>query len=105
MKLKFAVLVAAAGLMAAGSTVAAEMPELAKKNKCTACHTIDKKLVGPAWADVGKKYKGDKGAAARLVAKVKQGGAGVWGPVAMPPQPASEADVKKLVKFILALGK
>ncbi len=94
-----------AGLMFAGNVLAVDMPQLAKDNKCTACHAIDKKLVGPAWMDVAKKYKGDKGAAAKLVAKVKSGGKGVWGPVAMPPQPAKEADVKELVKFILALGK
>lgn len=96
---------AIAGLMFAANVLAVEMPPLAKENKCTACHTIDKKLVGPAWMDVSKKYKGVKGAEAQLVAKVKKGGKGVWGPAAMPPQPAKEADVKELVKFILALSK
>ncbi len=96
---------AIAGLMFAANVLAVEMPPLAKENKCTACHTIDKKLVGPAWMDVSKKYKGVKGAEAQLVAKVKQGGKGVWGPAAMPPQTAKEADVKELVKFILALSK
>ena len=52
--------VAAAGLMAAGSVLATDMPELAKKSGCTACHKIDSKLVGPAWMDVSKKYKGVK---------------------------------------------
>jgi cytochrome c len=88
-----------------GNALAAEMPSLAKKNNCTACHAIDHKLVGPAWMDVAKKYKGDKKAEAELVAKVKEGGKGVWGPALMPPQPAKEADVKELVKFILALDK
>lgn len=106
MKHEITGLIVIAGLMVAGSAVAVEMPPLAKQNKCTACHAIDQKLVGPAWRDVAKKYKGDKKAAAKLVAKVKKGGKGVWGTVvAMPPQPASEADVKELVKFILALDK
>lgn len=96
---------AIAGLMIAANALAVDMPPLAKENKCTSCHSIDKKLVGPAWMDVSKKYKGVKGAEAQLVAKVKQGGKGVWGPAAMPPQPAKEADVKELVKFILALSK
>ncbi len=96
---------AIAGLMISANALAVDMPPLAKENKCTSCHTIDKKLVGPAWMDVSKKYKGVKGAEAQLVAKVKQGGKGVWGPAAMPPQPAKEADVKQLVKFILALSK
>jgi cytochrome c len=92
-----------AGLLLAGSAIAADMPPLAKKNNCTACHAIDKKMVGPAWAEIAKKYKGDKGAEAKLVDKVKKGGKGVWGTMAMPPQAAKEDDVKELVKFILAL--
>lgn len=93
------------GMMVAGNALAVEMPPLAKQNGCTSCHAIDRKLMGPAWLDVSKKYKGTKGADAKLVAKVKAGGSGVWGPVAMPPQAAKEADVKQLVKFILGLAK
>jgi cytochrome c len=103
MKLLIASLMTAAGLVAATGVQAADMPPLAAKSGCVACHAIDHKVVGPAWMDVAKKYKGDKGAAAKLVAKVKKGGGGVWGSVPMPPQAASEADVKELVKFILAL--
>jgi len=96
---------AAAGLLVAGSVMAAEMPEAAKKNGCTACHAIDKKLVGPAYMDVAKKYKGDAGAAAKLEAKVAKGGSGVWGPMPMPPNSpkVSEADIKSLVKWVLSL--
>ena len=61
---------------------------LVKAKGCTACHANDKKLVGPAYKDVAKKYKGDAGAAAKLAEKVKKGGQGVWGPVPMPPNPA-----------------
>ncbi len=94
-----------AGLIIAGNALAVDMPPLAKKNNCTVCHTIDKKLVGPAWMDVSKKYKGDTEAEAKLVAKVKKGGKGVWGSTAMPPQAAKEEDVKELVQFILTLDK
>jgi len=88
-----------------GSVPAAQASEtLLKKYNCTACHAIDKKVVGPAYKDVAKKYKGDKGAAAKLVQKVKKGGSGVWGPIPMPPNPAvSDADLKKMVDYILAL--
>lgn len=95
-----------AGLMVAGSAMAADMPAVAKKNNCTACHAIDKKVVGPAWADVAKKYKGDAGAEAKLIAKVSKGGSGVWGSMPMPandPAGSKQADMKELVKFILAL--
>ncbi|TDR72465.1 c-type cytochrome [Paludibacterium purpuratum] len=82
----------------------ADIKPMATKDGCFACHTIDTKLVGPAWKDVAKKYKGDKTAEAKLIAKVKNGGSGVWGQVPMPPNSmVSDADVKTLVKGILAL--
>lgn len=103
--MKSIAMIAAAGLMIAGSAMAADMPDLAKKSGCVACHAIDKKLVGPAWMDVAKKYKGDKGAEAKLEAKVEKGGSGVWGTMPMPPNSpkVSAADTKTLVKFILGL--
>jgi len=99
-------MIAAAGLMVAGSAMATDMPAVAKKLNCTACHAIDKKVVGPAWADVAKKYKGDAGAEAKLITKVSKGGAGVWGSMPMPandPAGTKQADIKEAVKFILAL--
>ncbi|HJV06069.1 MAG TPA: c-type cytochrome [Chromobacteriaceae bacterium] len=78
--------------------------QLAQKNNCLSCHSVDKKVVGPAYKDVAKKYKGQAGAEAKLVAKVKAGGSGVWGPVPMPPNTqVKDADVKTLVKWILSL--
>jgi len=83
---------------------AAANEELAKKNACTACHAVDKKIVGPAFKEVAAKYRNDKGAEAKLADKVKKGGVGVWGQVPMPPNTqVSDADVKALVKWILAL--
>lgn len=79
---------------------------LAQKNACTACHAVDKKIVGPSYQDVAKKYAGQKGADAAIAANIKAGGAGKWGPVPMPPQPAlSEADIKTLAAWILAGAK
>lgn len=78
--------------------------DLAKKNNCLACHAVDKKVVGPAYKDVANKYRGDKGAEAKLIDKVKKGGVGVWGQIPMPPNSAvPDADVKKLVAWILSL--
>ena len=78
--------------------------ELAKKNACTACHAIDKKLVGPGYKEVAAKYRGDAKAEAMLVEKVKKGGVGVWGQVPMPPNSTvPDADVKTLVKWVLSL--
>ena len=77
--------------------------ELAKKHACFACHSVDKKLVGPSYKDVAAKYRADKGAEAKLVEKVKKGGTGVWGQVPMPPNAAvPDADLHALVKWILS---
>ena len=78
-------------------------PELAKTFACTACHGVTSKVVGPGFREVAVKYAGDAGAAARLATKVKAGGGGVWGQVPMPPQAqVSDADMKTLLKWILA---
>ena len=77
--------------------------QLAQKYACVACHSVDKKIVGPAYKDVAAKYAGDKSAEAKLVAKVKAGGSGVWGPIPMPAHPqVSDADLKTLVKWVLS---
>jgi cytochrome c len=74
-----------------------------KKYNCVACHTIDKKLVGPAYKEVAAKYKGEAGAADKLVEKVKKGGSGVWGAIPMPPNPTvPDGDVRAMVDWILA---
>lgn len=78
--------------------------DLAKKNACMACHAVDKKLVGPAYQEVAKKYAGKS--ADELAKSIKAGGSGKWGPVPMPAQAAlSDADAKTLAAWILAGAK
>lgn len=78
--------------------------ELMKKSGCIACHSVDAKIVGPAYKDVATKYRDDKTAEAKLIAKVKAGGTGVWGAIPMPPNAqVSDADIKTLVHWILSL--
>ncbi len=97
-------LIAALALGVAAAPAAHADEALAKKHNCTACHQVDKKSVGPAYKDVAAKYKGQADAAAKLAAKVKKGGQGVWGQVPMPPNAAvPDADVDKLVKWVLAM--
>jgi cytochrome c len=104
--MKLASLVLVAGLLAAGAAQAQDGPALLQKYSCIACHAVDKKIVGPAYNDVSAKYKGDAGAAAKLATKVKAGGSGVWGQVPMPPNPTvTDADLKTLISYILALKK
>ncbi|MBX3648333.1 MAG: c-type cytochrome [Anaerolineales bacterium] len=101
MKLIKTLLLAGAGLMIAGQASADEA--LAKAKNCMSCHAVDKKVVGPSYKDVAKKYAGQADAVAKLEAKVKKGGSGVWGTVPMPPNAAvSDADIKKLVAWVLA---
>jgi len=76
--------------------------DLAKSLGCTACHGLTSAVVGPAFRDVARKYAGDAAAPARLAAKVRQGGGGVWGAAAMPPQPqVRDADARAVVQWIL----
>src|SRR5262245_40840046 len=78
--------------------------ELAKNSGCLACHTIDKKLVGPSYKDIANKYRGDKSAPANLAKKVKEGGKGVWGDIPMTPNAhVKDADIATIVNWILAL--
>ncbi len=76
---------------------------------CMACHAIGKKVVGPDWAEVAKKYKGNAGAQEMLVEKVIKGGKGNWdkitGGVAMTPHPSkpSKEEISKIVAAILKL--
>ena len=92
----------AATLAAATPALADEA--LAKKHNCLACHQVEKKVVGPAYKDIAKKYKGQN-VANQLEQKVKKGGQGVWGNIPMPPNAAvPDTDVKKLVAWILSLG-
>ena len=91
-------------LAAIAATPALANEELAKKSACTACHAIDKKLVGPAYKEVAAKYKGNAKAQAMLEEKVKKGGVGNWGQVPMPPNASvKDEDVKTLVKWVLSL--
>ena len=96
----FLILVAAASVTAPAFADQA----LAASKNCLACHTIDKKLVGPAYKDVALKYAGQKDAAAKLATKIMKGGSGVWGVVPMPANTqVNEAEAKKLAAWVLTL--
>ena len=88
-------LLALVGLtLAAAPALANE--ELAKKHACTACHAVDKKVVGPAFKDVAAKYKGKADAEATLTAKLSAA-------KGHPAVKASADDLKSIVKWILSL--
>lgn len=84
--------------------IATEMPELAKEKNCVGCHAIEKKVVGPAWSKVAKRYQGNKDGTQILVEKIKSGGAGVWGLMPMPAQAITHTEAETLAMFILNLN-
>ncbi len=76
---------------------------LAQKKNCMACHAVEKKVVGPSYKDVSKKYAGQN-AEAKLAGKIKQGGSGVWGAIPMPANPqVSDAEAKQLAAWVMSL--
>lgn len=95
----------AAGHDAGGPQFSSEVQALATASSCLACHQVEQNSVGPAYLNVALKYRGDAGAPARLLAKLKAGGGGVWGQVPMPAQVAlKEADAETLVSAVLGLA-
>lgn len=105
MTLKHLVLAAAAAVSCASvfAADAAAAKALATKSACLACHAADKKLVGPAYKDVAAKHKGQADALAKVTARIKSGGSGMYGPVPMPPQPNLKDDeLKLLAEWVLA---
>lgn len=102
MKARWALLASVAALAIAGTAQANE--KLAQASGCMTCHGIDKKIIGPSYKDVAAKYRADKGAEAKLVAKVKAGGSGVWGATPMPPQAhVKDDDIKAIVHWVMTL--
>src|SRR5437763_13596377 len=90
--------------LASSAALAAYAETLLKEKACLSCHTVDKKLVGPAYKEVAAKYKSRKDAEAYLTKKIKEGSTGVWGPIPMPPNgTVGDDDAKTLAKYILTI--
>ncbi|MEW5769236.1 MAG: c-type cytochrome [Pseudomonadota bacterium] len=98
-----AALIAVVTTLALSAGMASADEAMAKKDGCLGCHQVAKKVVGPAFQDVAKKYKGDAKAAEHLENVILKGGKGVWGPVPMAAQPKAAGDAKALAAWILSL--
>jgi len=101
--MKKLVLLAAVSMSFVTSSVWANPEEAMAKAGCTACHTKDKKMVGPSFKEIAAKYKGQD-VVATLMQKVRSGGKGTFGPIPMapnPPEKINDADLKEAVEFIL----
>ena len=98
-------MIVAASLVISGTALAAE--PAAGKARCNMCHALDKKIVGPSFMDISKKYKGDPGAAAKMAANITKGGAFGWKLTNMPPRGmgATDAEIKAMAEYIASLAK
>jgi cytochrome c len=107
MKLVITFLAAAGALSLAAHSHAADAKAaeaLAKSSGCLACHTVDKRLVGPSYREIANRYREDKGAAAKLAQNVKAGGKGAWGDIPMPPNGhVKDADIHSIVQWVLTV--
>ncbi len=92
----------ASGALASKASLA-EGETLMKKSDCFSCHQVKRKVVGPSFIDIAKKYKSKKAAVSILVKKIKEGGSGTWGAVPMAAHASlPDADIDKMVKWVLA---
>lgn len=76
---------------------------LFKSKPCVACHTVDNKMVGPSLKEIAAKNAGVEGAAETLALHIKNGSAGVWGPIPMPANPVTEEEATILAEWVLSL--
>ena len=90
-------LLALACVAAAGPAVADE--GMAKAKNCLACHSVEKKMVGPSFKDIAAKG-GDAG---KLVDSIKNGSKGKWGAIPMPPNRVSDEEAQQLAAWVLSL--
>jgi cytochrome c len=86
------------------STPALADLKLATDKNCMSCHSVEKKVIGPAYKDIAKKYAGQKDAVEMLAGKIQKGGAGVWGPIPMPANAqVNAAEAKTLATWVMSL--
>jgi len=79
---------------------------LARGHGCLSCHGLVHKQVGPGYAQVAQRYRGDPEAPERLAAIIRAGSVGRWGRVIMPRQPGvTEAEARQLAAWVLSQGE
>jgi cytochrome c len=96
----------AAALSVSSAAIAADDGEtLLRKHGCDTCHSVDNKVVGPAFREIAGKYRGDSKALAMLEKKMRKGGSGAWGSMPMPPvaKSVSDENIRTIIKWVLSL--
>lgn len=94
---------AALSLLCTSPVFAEDASDLAKAKNCMACHSVDTKLVGPAYKDVAEKYAGQDDVVSYLAQHIKEGSSGIWGPVPMPPNAVTDEEANALATWISGL--
>lgn len=85
--------------LAAASSLPTVWP-LMQKNACLACHALSSKGLGPSFSDIAARYKGRPDAENYLSGKIRSGGQGVWGALAMPAQAVSATESAELARWL-----
>lgn len=104
MKFHLLPLVAVAALSAVHTASAATAEELLQSKVCIACHSVENKMIGPAYNDVSAKYAGQEDAKAHLVNSIRKGSSGTWGPIPMPANAVTEEEAGILAEWVLSLN-
>lgn len=97
-----ALLCTAAALLPAAASAS---QQIAVKAGCVACHTVDRRLVGPSYKEIAVRYKNRPDAVVYLSQRVRKGGPGNWGAIPMAPNDVSklsDAELKSVMGWILA---
>jgi cytochrome c len=77
---------------------------LVNGSDCAGCHALDTQVVGPSWKAIAKRYRSQPGSAPKLAARIRQGGSGNWGDVAMTAhKDLTDAQATQMVNWILAV--
>lgn len=77
--------------------------KLVNENDCSSCHAPDRTLVGPSYAAIAKRYAGQASVVPQLIARIRDGGSGKWGDVAMTPHPdLKETQAREMLAWILS---
>lgn len=99
--MKMIATVLAVSVVLSSAVFAAPVNDLLKAKNCMACHSVDKKIVGPSYKDIAAKYKTNKDAVSLLATKIQKGGSGGWGAVPMPPNAVTAAEAKLLATWVM----
>lgn len=102
MKSKFLPILMAAVAATSGAR-ATDGKTIATDNGCMACHAPGKPMIGPSFAKIALRYKGNADAPTILVRSIKSGSRGKWGVMVMKPETKiSDDDARAVVDWLLA---